>query len=275
MLLLGYPNESQLFQLPLREGRLPRADENDAVVINRLVQKQMAGLDLNGGLEMNFRNQRSVVRVVGIVEEIGTPTIYAAFPTFEAVTRLGDSATILRVKLKAGTDESAVAATLDQALLGAQLAPAGMQTRGEFRSSLEEHFAVVTDVMRMIALAAALLGAISLAASVSLNVLERAREIGVIRALGARPRTVRSVFLLEAGAVALLSAVLSFAASLFFTHGINAMAERDLLRVAVPLQISLSGLTTLLAGVVVIMLAVWLTLHRMLRLSVREVLAYE
>ena len=44
--------------------------------------------------------------------------------------------------------------------------------------------------------------AISLVAMISLGVLERGREIGVIRALGARPRTVAAIFLVEGGAVA-------------------------------------------------------------------------
>jgi putative ABC transport system permease protein len=273
-LLCGYPPGSRLFKLPMEEGRLPRPEEENVVVVNRRVQAAVPGLQLGGELELHFRERRARVRVAGIVEEIGIPTIYVSFPAFEAVTGLGDASTALRVKTQNDSPDS-VANALDQALLDEHLAPSLVQTSGEFRKSLDEHFAVVTDVMKMIALAAALVGAISLGASVSLNVLERAREIGVIRALGATPRTVGAIFLAEGGAVAVLSAFLSVAASIVFSQALLNKASRELLHVPVPLHFSEAGLVALSGGVLVVMLGVWLSLRRMLRISVRDALAYE
>ncbi|MDQ2919809.1 MAG: ABC transporter permease [Verrucomicrobiota bacterium] len=272
--LLGYPIETRLFQLPVKEGRLPLSGESDTVVINRLVQEALPNARVGSEFEIHFRDRRTTVRVVGVVEEIGAPIIYAASPTFEAITAMGDNATLLRVKTSVDAPDS-ISTALDQALLDAHFVSSSIQTRDDFRKALEEHFAAVTDVMRIVAVAAALVGAISLAASVGLNVLERAREIGVIRALGATPRAVRAMFLLESGTVALLSAIVSVIAGIVFTRKINAMASRDLLHVAVPLHISLAGIIALVGGVVILLLTVWVFLGRMLRLSVREVLAYE
>jgi putative ABC transport system permease protein len=273
-LLCGYPPSSRLFKFPIEEGRLPQMGEEGAVVINQRVQAAIPGLQLGSELELHFRDRSARVRVIGIVEEIGTLAIYVTFPTFEAVTGLGDASTVLRVKTQNDHPDS-VANALDQALLDVHLAPSLVQTSGEFRKSLEEHFAVVTDVMKMIALAAALVGAISLGASVSLNVLERAREIGVIRALGATPRTVSAIFLAEGGAVAVLSAVLSFIASILLSQALNNKASRELLHVPVPLHVSGAGLIILSSGILVVMLGVWLSLWRILRISVRDALAYE
>ncbi len=272
--LLGYPTETRLFQLPVKEGRLPLNGESDTIVINRLVQEAVAGARVGSELEIHFRDRRKTVRVVGVVEEIGAPIIYGTYQTFEAITAMGDNNTLLRVKTSADAPDS-ISNALDQALLDAHFVSSSIQTRGDFRKALEEHFAAVTDVMRIVALAAALVGAISLAASVALNVLERAREIGVIRALGATPRTVRAMFLLESGTVALLSAIVSVIAGVVFTIKLNTMASRDLLHVAVPLHISLAGIIALVGGCVILLLTIWIFLGRMLRLSVREVLAYE
>ena len=272
--LLGYPTETRLFQLPVKEGRLPLNGESDTIVINRLVQEAVPGAGVGSELEIHFRDRRKTVRVVGVVEEIGAPIIYGAYPTFEAITAMGDNSTLLRVKTSPDAPDS-VSTALDQALLDAHFVSSSIQTRDDFRKALEEHFAAVTDVMRIVALAAALVGAISLAASVGLNVLERAREIGVIRALGATPRAVRAMFLLESGTVALLSAVLSVIAGIVFATRLNTMASRDLLHVEVPLHISLAGVVALVGGCVILLLTIWIFLGRMLRLSVREVLAYE
>jgi len=274
MLLSGYPVGTQLLKLPLREGRWPASNELDAVVINRYVQEAAPGLRLGDQITVKFRERKTKVRVVGIVEEIGSPVIYAAFPTFENMTGLGDASAVLRVKTQ-GDRQQLVAGALEQALLDARLTPSLVNTKSEFRASLEEHFAVVGGVMKMIALASALVGAITLIATVSLGVIERGREIGVIRALGAKPRAVISIFLVEGGAVAFLSAMFSVAGGIFFAGLLNGMAERQLLHVAVPLYVSRVGLGLLSVGVFLVVLGVWLSVSRILRMSVRDALAYE
>ncbi len=273
--VLGYPVNSELFKLPLEEGRMPLPAEENAVVINRRAQSTRTDLKLGSQMEVHFRQRTAKVRVVGVVEEIASrsPTIYASFPAFEFITRLGDVSSVLRVKTN-GIQET-VASALDQTLFDAHLTPSQVLTSAEFRTALDEHLAVVTQVMKWVALASALVGAISLAASVSLNVLERAREIGVIRALGATPRTVAAIFLAEGGAVALISALLSVATSIFFSRFLNETAGREMLQVPVPLHFSGVGLALLSSGVLFVMLGVWLPLRRVLRMSVRDAVAYE
>jgi putative ABC transport system permease protein len=274
MLLVGYPIGTQLLTLPIQEGRWPAAADSDAVVINRHVQETKPGLRVGDEVTVKFRERTAKLRVAGIAEEIGGPVIYAPFVTFERITGLGDASSVLRVKA-ARNREQLVAGTLEQALINARFIPSLINTKTEFRASLEEHFAVVGAVMKMIALASALVGAITLIATVSLGVLERGREIGVIRALGAKPRSVTALFLVEGGAVATLSAVLSVAGGIYFAGILNGMAARQLLHVAVPFYLSRVGLAVLAGGALLVVAGVWLSVRRLLRVSVREALAYE
>lgn len=274
MALCGYPQGTRLLSLPLSEGRWPAPEELNTVVINRQVQEASPGVQIGNEITIKYRERKTTVRVAGLAEEIGSPVIYAPFPTFEKITALGEAATVVRVKAQPGR-EQLVAGAIENALLGAHFTPAQINTRREFRASLEEHFAVVGTVMKMIALASALVGAIALVATVTLGVLERAREIGVIRAIGAPPRSVLAIFLIEAGSVAFLSAILSVAGGVLLARLLNGMAERQLLHVAVPLYVSRVGLAILGSAVCLIVLGVWLSVARLLRVSVRDALAYE
>ena len=274
MLLCGYPAGTQLLTLPLHEGNWPDPSDANSVVINRHVQEASPGLRVGDQITIRFRERRTKVRVAGLVDEIGAPVIYAPFPTYDSMTGLGDTSSVVRVKAQRG-QEQIVAGALEQALLDARFTPGLINTKSEFRASLEEHFAVVGAVMKMIALASALVGGSTLVATVSLGVIERAREIGVIRALGANPRSVTGLFLVEGGAVALLSAALSIAGGIYFARLLNGMAERQLLHVAVPFYLSRIGIALLACGALLVVAGVWLSVRRLLRVSVREALAYE
>ena len=81
--------------------------------------------------------------------------------------------------------------------------------------------------------------------------------------------------MVEGGAVALLSAALSVAGGIFLARFLNRMAAEQLLHVAVPLWVSPAGLGILASGAIVVILAVWFAVTRILRLSVRDALAYE
>jgi putative ABC transport system permease protein len=168
-----------------------------------------------------------------------------------------------------------VANALDQGLLNAHLPPLQVLTRAMFRDALDEHFRVVGDVLRMVALAAAIAGAIILGAGTLFNVLERKREIGVMRALGATVRGVGAILLAEGAAVAIVAVLLSVVISIALTLALNNAAARNLLHVAVPLRFSFEGLAILLGGALVAILVVGLTLAFSLRHSVAETLNYE
>jgi putative ABC transport system permease protein len=270
--LTAYPQGTQLLTMPIKEGRWPQPGETDAIVVTRFIQHEIPGLHVGSDLELSFHDRRKPLHVVGVVEEVATPMLYTNFPAFESVTALGDASSDLRVKT---TSPDTVVPALDEALLDARIYVGQIQTRADRREVLDEHFSVVVSVANMIALATALVGGICLAAFASLTVLERAREIGVIRTLGATPRTVLRLFLAESAVLAALSALLAVAVSVPATQALNAMTSRLMLQVAVPLVFSWPALALLGSGVLVVMLGVWLPVSRMLRISVRETLAYE
>jgi hypothetical protein len=53
------------------------------------------------------------------------------------------------------------------------------------------------------------------------------------------------------------------------------MAERQLLHVAVPFYFSRVGMAVLSSGVLLVFIGIWLSVRRLLRVSVRDALAYE
>jgi putative ABC transport system permease protein len=119
-------------------------------------------------------------------------------------------------------------------------------------------------------------GGLGLAGTMSLNVLERIREIGVMRAIGASDNKVLQVVMVEGIVLGILSwilgAAMSFPMSMFLSNQVGMQLF------TFPLSFSFSPAGAIIWLVIAIALAAvasFLPAWRASRVTVREVLAYE
>ena len=119
-------------------------------------------------------------------------------------------------------------------------------------------------------------GGLGLAGTMTMNVVERSREIGVMRAIGARDRSVLAVFLTDGLLIGLLAWIVGVLISLPISKILSDALGMSFVQRPLEFTPSLDGI--LLWGVVVAVLAIvasFLPAWRATRLAVREVLAYE
>jgi putative ABC transport system permease protein len=119
-------------------------------------------------------------------------------------------------------------------------------------------------------------GTLGLMSTISLNVLERTREIGVMRAIGANPAQVRNLVVWEGlfigGLSFFLAFVLSLALSAYLGRFIGNMAFRT------PLSLSVSTFGVLIWFTIIVagsFIATIFPAKKANRITTREALAYE
>lgn len=78
-------------------------------------------------------------------------------------------------------------------------------TTAQTRAEALNQFGFTTTMLLALAVIVALVGGIGLMGSLSISVVERMREIGVMRAIGARSRTVMGMYVMEGISQGLLS----------------------------------------------------------------------
>jgi ABC-type lipoprotein release transport system permease subunit len=78
----------------------------------------------------------------------------------------------------------------------------------EFIEIIQKHVAVITSVMATLAVAALFVAALGTSNVMAMSVLERTHEIGIMKAVGAREGTIRTIFLLEGSLVGLAGGVI-------------------------------------------------------------------
>jgi putative ABC transport system permease protein len=150
------------------------------------------------------------------------------------------------------------------------------ESAGELREQISTQFDVITALMLAMAILAAVVGGMGLMGTMSINVVERGREIGVMRSIGATSLAIVGIFVAEGmlvGALSWLLAVpLSYPGARAFSDAIGAQLMELSLDFSYPIG---SLLLWLLIVIVLSALASLWPALRATKVSVREALAYE
>ena len=149
---------------------------------------------------------------------------------------------------------------------------AGQVTRQQQSQSVN----ILVIFLMTMAILTAVVGSIGLMGTMGMNVLERTREIGVMRAIGAVDMEIIKSVVVEGVMIGLISfvvaAVISFPISFILLRTISTA----MMGTVMPLQITMLGFAIWL-GVVIflsIVASIW-PARGASRLTIREVLAYE
>ena len=149
-------------------------------------------------------------------------------------------------------------------------------TIAEVRTTQERLFDVLVIFLSTMALLLGVVGGLGLTGTMSINVVERSREIGVIRAVGASDGAVLRLFLAEGLLIGLISWGIGALLSVPISRTLSDALGMVFLDRPLSYAVSFEGVVLWLAIVLVLAAAAsLLPAWRASRLAVREVLAYE
>ena len=151
-----------------------------------------------------------------------------------------------------------------------------VRTTTSIRDAIRYQFDILVIFLSMMATILALVGALGLTGTMSLNVLERAREIGVMRAIGASDGAILHIFIAEGILIGLLSWPIGVLLALPISKLLSNIVGTKFVGTPLSYTFASSGALWWLALILIsAALASFFPAWRAARLSVRSVLAYE
>lgn len=284
--LTGLPADTAMVAYPVLEGRWLRPGDTGAVVLNHeLAQDPDAALPVGARVTLEVAGRRAPFTVVGVVKELGMrrrgrnlpAAAYVTREALEALTAPGLAASAVLAAPAGGPAAlDALTVRVEQALDRAGLPRTVVQASTDRRRELLDHLVVIRDFLLAMAALVAAVGGLALGAARSLDVLERRRELGVMRALGASPRQLLRLVLAEGAAVAVGSWLLALVLAHPLTALIGDVAGRIFVHAPLELEASLPGVAGwLVLAVAVSAAAAGLPLWRALARPVAEALRSE
>jgi putative ABC transport system permease protein len=279
LVLVAPPDNSQLIQPLLLEGRWLEPADTNGVVVNAKFLQDEAEYSLGSEIKLATNGRETTWQIIGVIRELGAPaTIYASREAFNDTTGLEDRSSSLRIVTEdsSAATQAEVARSLEQTLAEANVNVSSLLTSSELKNSFNQHIVILVTALLVMAGVIASVGGLGLASTMSVNILERTREFGVMRTLGAKSNNVLSIVITEGVTVGLLSFPLAFLLSLPLSLIVGIIAGQVGLQA--PLVFALSPLGLLAWLLLVILLAALSSALPALsasRLTVRETLAYQ
>jgi putative ABC transport system permease protein len=277
--LLGLPPDSDVFKPNLVEGRTLLPGDDRAILLNNKIAED-EGIRVGDEIQITIDGAKSVWTVVGLILSIGDGQQNGYVP-FDALTKEKGSVnrgTIVMVMTgQPGIEEEqALIRALRDAYTSRGIRPAFLLSASEVRRQNRNQFNIITYLMLAMAILAAAVGAIGMMGTMSINVIERTREIGVMRAIGAGSATIVGILVTEGVLLGVLSWLLAAPVSYPGAKAFSDVVGSTLIQVPLDFSYSFRGVALWL--LIVILLSAFGSLWpglRAARFSVREALAYE
>jgi putative ABC transport system permease protein len=278
--ILAPPADSKLIAPIMLEGRWLQPGDTTAITVSEAIWTIYPDIKPGDQLKLKINGQEDEWTVVGIFRLLSRDQIIA-YATYEYVSRLINLPN-QSFSYRVVTDQHTLAyqeqmsSTIDTNLrkLGYHVSDtqAGLSTL----KTASESLAILINFLLVMALLTAAVGSIGLTGTMGMNVMERTREIGVMRAIGATDKQIMRTVMVEGMIIGVISWFLAAIASFPITLLLNRIISLAIFNSPSKFMLNPYGFLIWL-GLVLILSAVASVLpaRNAARLTIREVLAYE
>jgi len=278
--LLAPPAESALVKPILVEGRWLHPDDVRRITVSESILTEFPNLKAGDYLHLKVNGQEEDWQVVGVFKFIGQQGTIGYAP-FEYISRMNNQSNRSYSYRVVTTHHDRTYQDMMADYLDSYLRDNGFKVRkaeaglASLDTALESLDILVTFLLIM-ALLTASVGSMGLTGTMSMNVLERTREIGIMRSIGAKDSVIMRTVIAEGVVIGLISFALALVLSVPFTYLLSTIISVTIFETPIKVVFTFMGYAIWIALVLVLSaLASILPARNAARLTIREVLAYE
>jgi putative ABC transport system permease protein len=278
--LVALPHDTRLFAPRLAQGRWLGPSGQPEVVFNQQALELMGNPPIGSRQRLEVGGKTLVATLVGVVEELDKGKAYVEQAAYDALVNPDHHVNSLMFVAKDKRFDRVIALKrdLEAAIASSDLGVLYVMSRAERVKVVFDHLDIILTILTVLSFLVLVVSALGMASATGINVQERTREIGVMRAIGATPPAIFRLFVAEGMIVSAVSILLGLllawplgeAAAVFF--GRLMLGERASLR----LSFSGAGLAIVLITTLVFgWIASRVPARRAIQVSTRDALAYE
>ncbi len=280
VIMFAPPADSRLIEPVLIAGRWVRPGDQRAIALNEAYLSVNPDAKPGDQIQISVNGKEKTWTIVGIYQFTGLPEVFG-YTTYETLSSEINSkfhASSYRI----ATQDHSLAFQQDlSAQIDAHFQKNGFlvkeaQAGGEFRETMTEQMDTIIWLLLVMALLTAVVGSIGLAGTLSMNILERTREIGVLRAIGGYNSIVVRLVMIEGLIIGLISFLLAAAVSFPISTVLSNVITIAIFKSPADFTLSPNGfLIWSLLVAILTTVASLVPARNAAQLTIREVLSYE
>ncbi len=282
LLITAPPEDTTLLDADMVAGRWLETDDEKVLVVSDAIWDEYPDFEVGDSLRIQLPGQRAeewpVVGIYRFMSGVGDVFGYANYDTISYLTNTPGQATSYRIVAEVDSLEgqNALSQEIDQFLRGRGYKISNVEAGQVTRQQQSQAMNILVIFLMTMAILTALVGSIGLMGTMSMNVLERTREIGVMRAIGAVDGEIIKSVVIEGVLIGLISWIMAVGLSFPISFVLLRTISTAMMGTEMPLEITPLGFAIWL-GVVIflsVVASMW-PARNAARLTIREVLAYE
>jgi len=273
---------SVLIDPDMKAGRWLLPGDEKAIVVSEAIRDTYPDIQPGDTLRLSVSGEPdedwTLVGIFSFPNFVGDPLAYVPLESLPGPQHSSTHGASYRL---ATSDQSVagqkrIGATLDQYLRSRGYQVSGVITGAELREMTVQMVSILVSLLLMMAMLTAVVGSIGLTGTMGMNVLERTREIGVMRAIGAVDSAIVKSVVIEGALIGLISWLIALPLSFPISRLLLTIISTSMGIGRIASAFTPQGMVIWL-GVVIALTALaslW-PARNAARLTIREVLAYE
>ncbi len=276
------PADSELLQPEMIAGRWLEPGDKDVIALADTIWEDYPDLQIGDTLRLKIAGERAKeYEVIGFFRFIGLVGVHIGYMDIDSmaeILNLPNQSFSYRLVGEKQTlaFQQQLSNALDTHLRAQGYKISNIESGLVTRQDNSQGINILVTFLLAMALLTAFVGSIGLTGTMGMNVLERTREIGVMRAIGATDFEIIKSVVIEGAMIGFISWLFAIGLSLPISFGLLYIIANALVNASLPLVITAQGYVIWLGVVLALsVVASMLPARNAARLTIREVLAYE
>jgi putative ABC transport system permease protein len=211
----------------IEKGAWPKGDDTGVAVLGYLVATKMFKNEIAIGDDIVLKGKR--MKVAGIMSKIGVQdddnSLYISIRDLHMLTGSKQGAITAMVKVLSGADISLISKQITASLSNQKVVrDFAVLTPEKINRLTGNILSVIELVFMALGLISLVVGAVGIMNSTYTSVLERTKQIGIMKAIGASSEAILSLFLIESGLVGLVGGFIGVILGIAFAYVIGLVA---------------------------------------------------
>ena len=220
--IVALPRNSEFLKLKIREGRWLSASDEIEIVLNQQALALYKNSAVGSYINVTVGNKSFRAKIVGVTQQFERSKIYIDIQQYDSLLNPDHHVNTLSLVAKNNSfnDVVALKKNIEKEIASSDLDVAYVMSQAERVKVIYDHLDIILSTIILLSFLVLVVGAVGMASATGINIWERTREIGVMRAIGATPKKIYNMFLNEG----MITSVISILTGLILSYPLSRVA---------------------------------------------------